>query len=391
MSANIASPAAGQASGPEKPKRVGLELAEAKFGPLLSPIPSTTANWNNYVLNRQKTITETRARGVIPKKDILEEEDDESDADSDVSMQEEDDEPDSDSDEGCSMQEDDDIVVKNIAKRVADIETQLGLEPKTLQKCVQVLGCEALLEEADEPRTVKTLVRFYSPSTPSYIDVHMYYHSRSRYYSFEWAYSIGYKIHTRPSPLPANYVAIARETDSGVQTMHTRNGWRSICWGLYDDAEGNYGRKWHRIEVGEVDLYEDAVLDIYDAIFGRPIDPVEADDTEAEMNRRRKLVGTIQLLFATLGVGYDIACDDKEEDEDYPYRGRGLRYLLEGLSDRWVARGVRKACGFQLQKDPEAERKGKEERLEHSTSSPDDDGEDSESDGSDREAGCPNQ
>ncbi|KAH7930122.1 hypothetical protein BV22DRAFT_1055824 [Leucogyrophana mollusca] len=373
--ANTTPAVATQPSASEKPKRVGLELAEATFGPLLSPIPGTTADWQNYTLNRYKTIKEAKARNIFPRLKGYES-------------------PGSDDDDYDMRDGDEGIVVKNIRRRVRDIEKELGLEDKTLQKCVRVLKCDALLEEIDDPRTVDTLVRFYSPSAPVYIDVHLFYHSRSRLYNIEWSYSLGYRIHRRPSPTPADAAAIAKELNPGIQTMHTRNGWRSISWGLFDDSNGNYGPNWRRIEDGEVDLYEDAVLDIYEAIFGKPIESADPGNAEAEIERRRKLVRAVQLLLASVGVGYEIACDDEETDEGYPYGFGGggpkkIRWTLEGLSDRWFARGVRKACGFQLKKDPEGEIKGKQERMEMAEAPEYEGGEFDDSDN--EEPGCPSQ
>jgi hypothetical protein len=68
--------------------------------------------------------------------------------------------------------------------------------------------------------------------------------------------------------------------------------------------------------------------------------------------RRCQLVNNIRLLLAGVGIDYRSgfkACNGDEEDD------RGEMWMLEGLSDRWFARGMRAACGLQLKDDPKAE------------------------------------
>ena len=62
-----------------------------------------------------------------------------------------------------------------------------------------------------------------------------------------------------------------------------------------------------------------------------------------------------------------VACKNGERDEG------SYRFGLEGSSDRWVARGIRAACAFQLSGDPEAAKRGEEERLKEATRKVDDD------------------
>ncbi|KAG2029005.1 hypothetical protein BDR03DRAFT_882063, partial [Suillus americanus] len=57
-------------------------------------------------------------------------------------------------------------------------------------------------------------------------------------------------------------------------------------------------------------------------------------DSEAMLAYHRLLVRGIRLLFAAVGISYDVACTDDESD-DRPYE-----LMLEGLSDKWVGRGI---------------------------------------------------
>ncbi|EGO03409.1 hypothetical protein SERLA73DRAFT_174877 [Serpula lacrymans var. lacrymans S7.3] len=157
-----------------------------------------------------------------------------------------------------------------------------------------------------------------------------------------------------------------------MKDAHRYNHWQSISWGMYDDLDGdNSGPKWKRIEDGQFELSEGDVLGIYQTLFGKPIE--DAKDEEGVIKRRRKLVNTVRLLFAVVGIGYHIACVDEEKDceSGYRYGGPGgMGYMLEGLSDTWIARGVRRACGFQLTKDPEQALSGTQERAEMEADDP---------------------
>lgn len=129
-----------------------------------------------------------------------------------------------------------------------------------------------------QPRTVSVISRIYSPSTPSYIDVHLTYHFRMRYYETEWSISLGYKIHTRPlaptspgtKPADLDVSKLAAHFRSeGLETMHTKQGWRSITWGMWDPMGGtNHGPEFRRIELRSCDLYPEGIVDVHEALFG---------------------------------------------------------------------------------------------------------------------------
>ncbi|KAG8215205.1 hypothetical protein J3R82DRAFT_8744 [Butyriboletus roseoflavus] len=267
----------------------------------------------------------------------------------------------------------------------------LGLDDGTLRKCISIISRDVEMDDIDvsrvclrtlrktvsgssipssQPRNADILVRIYSPATPKYIDVHIKYHCRSRMYEIEWFYSLGYSIYNRISGSADTYRDPS--TNGPPSRWHTRGGWQSICWGYYDD-DGNYGRRWRRIEVAEMGLHEDGVLDVHEVLFG-PIDTPPNDNVDAVLEYRKKLVATVRLLFAAVGIRYGVACTDEETDE------RPEDYMLEGLGDKWVARGVREACGFQLSKDAEAASRGQEERREAAAGEDDIDCEDDFSD-----------
>ncbi|KAG2338977.1 hypothetical protein BDR05DRAFT_859118, partial [Suillus weaverae] len=312
----------------------GIELAELHFGPLLHPTRATQRAWTNYSINRLQTNQKYR---TVPVSDS---------------------EEDSDEDEYGYGVEPDDLWLSNSIKTcIAQIEEEMDLEEGTLQKCITILYDNTELDEED-PRSTESNVRIYSPTTPMYIDVHFQYHCHARMSEIEWSYSLGYKIQRRPPAMAGNVNAIDKELgQGGPQDMHAHNGWQSLCWGYYDDSNGNYGKNWRRIECGKVELYEEGVVDVYETLFG-DLERPAASDAEAMLAYQRSLVRGIRLLLAAVGISYKVACADDEIDVE----PRDL--MLEGLSDRWVGRGIRNACGLRLTRDAEKERKGAQERQE---------------------------
>jgi hypothetical protein len=67
--------------------------------------------------------------------------------------------------------------------------------------------------------------------------------------------------------------------------------------------------------------------------------------------------------LVSAGIDYEIACEG-EEDDHCPGGGGMLGWQLEATRDVWVARGVRKACGFPLTEDPENALKRERVRVE---------------------------
>lgn len=121
--------------------------------------------------------------------------------------------------------------------------------------------------------------------------------------------------------------------------------------------------------MGAVKLHPnlDAVIELCEALFGELQEPDAEANELVHLERRVKLVTAVCLLMAVVGIDYEIACKDSDEDispgAEWLMSGpRALGWHLKGLQDHWVARGIRKAAGFQLTTDLEEEGKG---RLEH--------------------------
>lgn len=242
-----------------------------------------------------------------------------------------------------------------------------------------------------QPRDIDAISRIYSPTNPAYIDVHLYYYIQRRWQTLEWAHSLGYKIHSRPQgpskpgACPADLdfkldlgKAISRFSNGDIRTMHSGDGWHSVMWATWDPMDGlNEGKDWKRVELRSCDLYPDGIIDIYEALFGPlPEIPDDADQEtreKAEQDRRVRLVGTVRVLQAAVGIDYDIAVQDSEDDDCPgcpPANRRGekylesLRWMIEGYADKWFARETREACGFQLTWDPEQKKEGEEDQEE---------------------------
>ncbi|KAF9534861.1 hypothetical protein CPB83DRAFT_901803 [Crepidotus variabilis] len=274
-------------------------------------------------------------------------------------------------------------VLGAISDALGDLEAEQALDAGVLTSNFKILNCDAEFEEEEEPRTVATHTRIYSPTCPTYVDVHFQYHCRSRYNSIEWHYKLGYKVYKRASKENDYHPsALARFERGSFDGAYSSGGWNAIAYGFYDDDLGGYGSRWKRAEQSDFKLDYEGIRDVYEALWG-PLDDLPGDaDEEQKLDRRRDLVDTVRILLGAVGIKYSIACEEGESDDS------GRMWTLEGLSDRWFARETRKACGFQLKDDPEKAQKGREERAEQlrprrSRRDDDDEGFDSEDRNSD--------
>ena len=264
---------------------------------------------------------------------------------------------------------DDMLLLDLMRDNMACVEEDMCLDAGVLQS-FRLLACEPVfssdevcsklfltlgIQRADVLQlcSVTALTRIYSPTRPTYVDVHFQYHYHALDDSVEWHYSIGFKIYDRPGVNDYRCPEVKHFERGLFDRGHDSNGWRPIAYGFYDNCE-DYGRNWRRIENAKFLLEHKDAKDIYNAFWG----PLEEDeeDEDAESERRKNMVDTIRVLLAVVGIEYDIAVDEDDRDSS------GGAFMLEGLNDRWFARGVRRACGFQLTRDPENEKRGKAEQ-----------------------------
>ncbi|KAJ7590655.1 hypothetical protein C8J56DRAFT_1162775 [Mycena floridula] len=146
-----------------------------------------------------------------------------------------------------------------------------------------------------------------------------------RAFETEWNYSIGYHI-VKPPHLTSNGPDVAKISEQltpgiGFQQMHIKNSWRSL----------------------------EPLTSTTQAIFGSlKEDPADNTEDKKELAHRKKLMQGIQMVL-----------NFSQNAGDRPRR---LEWMLEGLEDRWFARGIRAGCGFQLERDPEEAEKGRKDR-----------------------------
>ncbi|OAX34357.1 hypothetical protein K503DRAFT_868969 [Rhizopogon vinicolor AM-OR11-026] len=272
--------------------RQGLKLAEHCFGPLLHPISATQGAWTNYSINRLQT-NETH-RSVLLESD----ENNKSDK----------------NDKYCSEA----WLSNSIRACVSHIESEMNLDLGTLRRCITILRDTTELEaDIDDHRLLSSadnIVRLYSPTAPTYIDVRFRYLRRHRSLDNEWFYSPGYKIQRHAPPKAGSTSGIDKElVKAGPRGIYMRNGWQTLCWGHYDDSHGVQLRSWRCIE-GEVEISEKGAVDAYETLFGDLVRPA-ADDSQGIFAYRRSLVRGMRLLLAAVGISYGVACTDDEKDK----------------------------------------------------------------------------
>jgi hypothetical protein len=196
----------------------------------------------------------------------------------------------------------------------------------------------------------------YSVSSPSSVDIHLAYHSRSRSESIEWYIGVGYKINSRPSSTKSpNCSEILKQIHTRGSnfspSMYRRNGWNTFYTAYFDDDLGFQGKRWKKCEVKEMGLYEEGLMIVHDTLLGpHPCMDEETPQTpESDALKRQGLVQTARLLLASVSIICSVATKDSEYDCLPSGRGM-LGWLLEGIPG-WFCRGVRKAAGFQLKRD----------------------------------------
>ena len=209
------------------------------------------------------------------------------------------------------------------------------------------------------------MTRIYSVSSPSSVDLHLTYHARSRSDSIEWYIGIGYKINSRPSPnkLPACSDTLRQIGLRGgfhfSFGMYNGNGWNTFYKAAFHGERGFSGRRWKRYEEKEFGLYEDGLKDVHDALLGPHScmdETPQNSDADSETLKRQRLVQTARLLLACVGITCSIATKDSERDALPGWRMGMLKWNLEGIPS-WFAREVRKAAGFQLERDAKEAKK----------------------------------
>ncbi|EIW77430.1 hypothetical protein CONPUDRAFT_168360 [Coniophora puteana RWD-64-598 SS2] len=298
----------------------GLEGAQQKFGPLLSPVPATTEAWTRYADSRSNTIqTYGNREDIEPQGGAPQELDEE--------------------EQGSES------LRRKTSKHLKALEREMDFPLGTFSKGVSTLYSWVNLDDVFDdtnPRDGDVAARIYSPTTPACIDVYLNYHFRARFsMGSEWFWSLVYKIHRWPGKEVPDAAAVAQRFQ---KSREAPSGWKQIGGASFDGLQA---------ERGAVRIAHRDVLDIHDALLG-PIDkPSEDASEETKLAFRRQLVWCARLLMASVGIGYQVACTEPERDVGVGQDGMQWKLTIRERGGTWLARGIRKACGFELSKDPE--------------------------------------
>jgi len=185
-----------------------------------------------------------------------------------------------------------------------------------LNSCTSSDSC--LIQAPD----VEVLSRIHSPNSTSSVDIHFFFHHRTRMYSVECLYAIGFRINDAPTQ-PS-----ARCPTGDVKKMHSKNGWTPFGWFYLDNRRAEHSR---------CSITTASLTKVHDALFGAPSTPLGGSIS---------LPTTACLMLAAAGIRFNIAEDDEEEDGyTRPY---GSDMMLELASEKpgISAAHLRKICGI---------------------------------------------
>lgn len=104
-------------------------------------------------------------------------------------------------------------------------------------------------------------------------------------------YALGYRISNKPLSKKTSTSVYS----SGVQDMHTANGWRPIGWYELDEK---------RRDVSRCNISRGDILAVHEVLFG----------LNTDLSRRVPLKATAELMITVCGVPFSIA--EKEGDAD---------------------------------------------------------------------------
>ncbi|KAF8890116.1 hypothetical protein BD779DRAFT_1518385 [Infundibulicybe gibba] len=264
------------------------------------------------------------------------------------------DEEEDDSDDGSWIIDNDpEYVFRNIKRTLKGLEREIGTTEGLLRDNVYVANCDALFEDVDDPRTVDIVSRVHSFTSAKCIDVHFSYHYRDSYPAIESVYSLGYKISQLPAGAPR--IDLGELRHRFVDERYDMPGWCSIVYGFHDDRNTWY---WGG-HVLSFDMDLDGVINVHEALWGPLADLPPDASADDQVKQRQALIRALRVLLASVGIEYEIACQDGQDDFEPSSHG-GQGGIAWMLGSHRFARSARKACGFELARDPEEERKAQE-------------------------------
>lgn len=202
------------------------------------------------------------------------------------------------------------------------------------------------------------MTRLYSPKLPNSVDVFYYYLSQSRYNTVDWDVRIRVRLN---KPVKKNL-----DLPQSAFAMSCSGEWFPLLDLSYD--ESSYGRRhWNPIEDRSIGLRKADLERIHKALWGE-IDLAESDE-ELEVNpsdatmgsedtapsiplinpaEKIKMLHTVNLLFASVGIGLKVARTKKGHDE---FRNKYIQWAL--TDSEWFGVNMRKVAGCPLPRDKE--------------------------------------
>ncbi|TFY83912.1 hypothetical protein EWM64_g105 [Hericium alpestre] len=182
-------------------------------------------------------------------------------------------------------------------------------------------------DDGCEIRDANVITRIHSLVAPKSVDMHLTFHHRTRMYSVEYGYSLGFRINKEPVPPLTSFPNSNRK----LNRMHSGQGWTTFGWFYLDDR---------RAEHSACPVSARHLKQVHDALFG----PAK----KGKLGERMSLRGTAKLMLASLGIAFDVAVDEEDKDENGDGHTSSMEACLELAAEKpgISAAHLRKICGI---------------------------------------------
>ncbi|KAF8062503.1 hypothetical protein FPV67DRAFT_1672965 [Lyophyllum atratum] len=219
-----------------------------------------------------------------------------------------------------------------------DLRTEME---DVLHDCVIPLSPEVSDDGDCNIRTAEILTRIYSPTCPSAVDVYLDYHHRSLDSSVEFHCNIYYREHRE----------VSKDLDRTIpQGALRHNGFKPMLQIRLADIPPGPG--WRAVIERSFDISPFEVASLHWLLFGQPSgvhranlaaerSPESDSESDLPLHARISAIHMMELLLASVGVGFTTAREDGNEDTfsmgEMEWTG------LKG-HERWFGRNLRRVC-----------------------------------------------
>ncbi|CAA7259703.1 unnamed protein product [Cyclocybe aegerita] len=97
-----------------------------------------------------------------------------------------------------------------------------------------------------------------------------------------------------------------------IEHAHSYNGWRPIAYAYFEEVS-NY-RNSTTVEHSGFKMTGNDVVDLHEALWGPVKGLSDGANEEEKVKQHTHLVDTVRVLLAAVGVDYEVACTEGEED-----------------------------------------------------------------------------